>query len=107
MAQSTNVERKLRQLDNEMHATYDMLDGIAATQARHSNRFDELARTLAEHTRILGEHGRRLDAHDRRFDRVDARFDGIDAKLKTHDRRFDRMDSKLDTIVALLGGPAA
>lgn len=128
MAQSTNVERKLRQLDNEVHAIYDLLDAIAATQALHSNRFDELARTLAahtrilaehsqilaehsrtlgEHSRILGQHGHRLDAHDGRFDHIDTKFDRVDAKLRAHDGRFDRMDTKLDTIVELLGGPAA
>ena len=82
------VERKVRQLDNDVESIYEILDElrstttrIAATQSRHGNRLDE----LAQH----------LEAHDQRFDGIDQRFDGID-------QRFGGLDSKLDDVLALL-----
>jgi len=38
----TSVERKVRQLDNDVQSIYEMLSSIEATQKRHSNRFEEL-----------------------------------------------------------------
>ncbi len=82
------LERKVRQLDNDVQSIYELLDQLktsqnrmAATQARQGNRLDELAQGL--------------EAHDRRFDTIDQRFDGVD-------QRLDGLDSKLDDVLRLL-----
>jgi chromosome segregation ATPase len=89
------LERKVRRLDNDVQAIYELLATISATQTRHGNRLDELdARFDGIDTRLDGI-DRRLDGHDKRFDGIDARLDG-------HDKRFDGMDAKLDEILGLV-----
>ena len=63
------VERKVRQLDNDMQSVYEMLSAIQGTQTRHTNRLLEL--------------DVKLTGHDTRFDAHDARFDAVDQKLDT------------------------
>jgi len=68
------VEGKVRQLDNEVQAIYEMLAGIEGTQRRHSNRFQEIAARLDEiDQRLTG----RLDTVDRRFDTIDGKVDMV------------------------------
>jgi hypothetical protein len=61
------IQRKVRQLDNEVQSIYEILHSIAATQTRHGTRLDGL--------------DQRFDGVDQRFDAADKRFDGIDGKL--------------------------
>jgi len=77
------MQRKVRQLDNDVYSIYEMLVSIQVTQQRHGNRLEELTDMVA--------------AHDARFDAHDARFDA-------HDARFDALEGKLDTILDLLQG---
>jgi hypothetical protein len=70
-----DIDRKVRQLDNDVHAIYEILERISGSQT---------------------EHGRRLDAVDARFDGLETRFDGLDGKV-------DRMDGKLDRVLDRLG----
>jgi uncharacterized damage-inducible protein DinB len=72
------VERKVRQLDNDVQSIYELLNGITTTQMRHTNRFNELA------------------------EQVDRKFDSMDQRLDTMDQRFDAMEAKLDTVLDLL-----
>jgi septation ring formation regulator EzrA len=58
--------RKVRQLDNEVQAIYEMLVGIETTQRRHSNRFQEIAARLDEVDQTLT-----------------ARIDGVEQKVDT------------------------
>ncbi len=51
-----DIERKLRQHDNEIIAIYTKLDEIKATVKQHDRRFDQM---------------------DRRCDQVDTRFDQL------------------------------
>ena len=78
---SVDLERKVRQLDNDVTAIYDILERIDSSQhkmlgvqRRQGNRLDELAAKLNEHS---------------------ARFNEMDGKL-------NKMDSKLDQILATL-----
>ena len=68
------IERKVRQLDHDVQAIYEMLASIEATQRRQTNR---------------------LDGIDGRLDGIDGRLDGIDGRL-------DGMDTKLDEILRRL-----
>lgn len=55
------LQRKVRQNDNDIQAIYGMLHDIAVTQKRHGNRLDEF---------------------EERFDRVDNKLDAQDVKLQ-------------------------
>ncbi|CAN5587922.1 hypothetical protein BH11ACT8_BH11ACT8_08520 [soil metagenome] len=61
------IERKVRQLDNDVQEIYVLLHGISATQSRHSNRLDSI--------------DGRLDSIDGRLDSIGGRLDGIDGQL--------------------------
>ncbi len=88
------IERKVRQLDNDVQSIYTMLSAIQGTQERHTNRLGELAvkvdaldgkvdaldLTDPQHSRIpnakhlderpLGKCGQRLRLSDRSIDEV-------------------------------------
>lgn len=82
------LDRKVRRLDNDVQAIYELLAAISATQTRHGNRFGEL--------------DARFDAMDVRFDTMDARFDTMDARFDAMDKRFDSVTSSLDQVLTLL-----
>lgn len=42
------VERKVRQLDNDVQAIYTMLVGIEVNQRRHDNRFEEIGSDIGQ-----------------------------------------------------------
>lgn len=82
------LERKVRRVDNDVQAIYELLHAISGTQARHGRRLDEF--------------DVRFDGVDARFDTVDARFDAVDARLESVDSRLDSVDSKVDEILTLV-----
>lgn len=92
---AADLEQKVRQLDNDVYAIYEMLSNIQITQRRHTNRFAEIGEDLLELKEKIGGHDKRFDEHDKRFDQHDKRFD-------QHDKRFDELDAKLDTVLELL-----
>jgi hypothetical protein len=69
------IERKVRQHDNDLHSIYEILGSIQTTQVQHGNRLDEV-------TAKLGEHDSRFDVVDSRFDVVDSRLDAVGAQLE-------------------------
>ena len=42
MTTPADIERKVRQLDNDVPSIYEMLAGISATQRRQGNRLTEM-----------------------------------------------------------------
>lgn len=107
---SPEIQRKVRQHDNDLEAIYGIL-------REHSDALTEIRTKLSAHDARFDSHDARFDAHDARFDAHDARFDAIDARLDSHDARFDAVDArfdgvdaKLDRLLVLLGdrgdGPA-
>ncbi|MFC0112296.1 hypothetical protein [Kibdelosporangium aridum] len=61
MASPAEIERKVRQLDNDVQSIYELLATIEATQKRQGNRLNEIAATQAETTATLADHGEKLD----------------------------------------------
>ena len=60
---NAQIEKKLRQHDNEIVAIYDMLaeirgtvDGHTGTLAHHSAVLDQHTATLAHHSAVLDQH---------------------------------------------------
>lgn len=68
------LERKVRQVDNDVQSIYVMLAGIQGTQERHTNRLNELAA--------------RLDVVN---DELGARIDGVEARLAGVESRLDEV----------------
>jgi hypothetical protein len=50
-----DVVRKVRQLDNDVQSTYEILARIEGTQNRHGNRLGEIATTIGEMDGKLNE----------------------------------------------------
>jgi hypothetical protein len=85
---TTPVERKVRQLDNDVQAIYEMIATVEATQRRHGNRLEEITASQSEHGRILAEHSAVLAEHS--------------AVLAEHSAVLADHTAKLDRIVELL-----
>ena len=62
MTTPPEIARKVRQLDHDVQAIYEMLAGISATQQRQGNRLEEIAAAQAELATTQAEHGTKLDA---------------------------------------------
>ncbi|KOX33782.1 hypothetical protein ADK67_05445 [Saccharothrix sp. NRRL B-16348] len=55
MASPAEIERKVRQLDNDVQSIYEMLASIEATQKRQGNRLTEIAEKQTEHGEKLDQ----------------------------------------------------
>jgi hypothetical protein len=68
------MERKLRQLDNDVQSIYEMLTGIAGTQMRQGNRLEELAtgqeRLAAQQERLAAQMESGFAALNAKLDRL-------------------------------------
>jgi len=78
-----DLQRKVRQLDNDMSSTYELIFAIQNTLRRHGNRMAELTEMV--------------EAHDARFDAVDSKLDAVETKL-------DTVETKLDTVLDVVRG---
>ncbi len=63
MTNPPDLTRKVRQLDNDVQAIYEMLVGIQSTQIRQGNRLDEIDVKIDSHTATLDSHTAKLDEH--------------------------------------------
>lgn len=80
-----NLEQKVRQLDNDVHAVHELVSKLSTTQGRHTNRLAELTEDVAAIKASVA-------AHDARFDRVED--------------RLDRVEGKIDRVLTVLEGRA-
>ena len=87
---SADLEPKVRQLDNDVQAIYELISTIESTQRRHTNRFAEIGADVTE--------------LKNRMSALEKRLEGVEARLEGHDARFDGLDGKLDQVLALLRG---
>lgn len=81
MPSSADVSHKVRQLDNDVQAIYEMISTVQSTQMRHTNRFAELNADVRELTSTV--------------EGLQTRFDGLEQKV-------DGLDTKVDQILELL-----
>ncbi len=77
------IERKVRQLDNDVQSIYTMLSAIQGTQERHTNRLGELAV--------------KVDAIDAKFDGFDARLEGVETRMTGLEAKRRRQVDTLET----------
>jgi chromosome segregation ATPase len=94
---SPDVSRKVRQLDNDVQAIYEVLGRIETGQTRQGGRLDEIEGKL---TTIEATQNTVQATQARQGNRLDE----MDGKLDTQGDRLDAMDSKLDRLIELLEG---
>lgn len=92
------LERKVRQVDNDVQSIYVMLAGIQGTQERHTNRLNELAARLDV---VNDELGSRIDAVE---NRLGSRIDAVEDRLGGVENRLGGVESRLDEVLDLLRG---
>ena len=99
------LERKVRQVDNDVQSIYVMLAGIQGTQERHTNRLNELAARLDV---VNDELGSRIDAVENRLgsriDAVENRLGRVEDRLGGVENRLGGVESRLDEVLDLLRG---
>jgi outer membrane murein-binding lipoprotein Lpp len=84
------LQRKVRQLDNDMQATYSMLADITATQTRMGTRLDSLEE--------------KVDSLDTKVDSLDTKVDSLDTKVDGLDIKIDAIADELGTVLELVRG---
>ena len=89
------IERKVRQLDNDVQSIYELLMGIQSTQTRHTNRLHE----LGEDVEALGA---RLDALDGKVDTLDGKVGALDGKVGALDGKVDTLGAQMGQVLELL-----
>jgi chromosome segregation ATPase len=83
------LQRKVRQLDNDMQATYEMLTDISAQQRRMNTR--------------LGTLETRVEAMDTRLESVELKVDALDGKVDALELKVDALGGKVDTLGTQMG----
>lgn len=86
------IERKLRQIDNDVQSIYTMLSAIQGTQERHTNRLGELAV--------------KADSLDSKVDGLDTGLTSLETQVGSVETQLSTLDSKIDSVLELLrAGP--
>ena len=85
---SDALERKVRQLDNDVQAIYEMIVRIEVTQRRHDNRFDEIGSDIGQLRADVG--GLKADVSGLKTDVSGLKTDVAD------------LGTKVDRVLALL-----
>jgi outer membrane murein-binding lipoprotein Lpp len=85
---SPALERKVRQLDNDVQSIYEMLSTISGTQLRQGNRLEEI--------------DQRLESVDSKVDALGGKVDALGGKVDVLAGRVDAVDGKLDSVLGLL-----
>jgi len=83
-----SLERKVRQLDNDVQSIYEMLAAIQGTQLRHGNRLEEL--------------DERLTGLDERLTGLDGRVVGLDERVAGIDEKVTDLGENMATVLELL-----
>jgi septation ring formation regulator EzrA len=111
---SAELDRKVRQLDSDVHAIYRMLDKISGTQREHGKALADVKDSLSSVRGTQARHGNRLSEIDGHLEGIDSSLTDMRATQARHgnrldgiDGRLDRIDGKLDAVIDRLGpGPA-
>lgn len=81
-AHPMNLERKVRQLDNDVQSIYELLSAIQGLQMRQTNRLDEIDRSLESLSHHIDALEGRMDALERRMGGLEGRMDVMEGLLR-------------------------
>jgi chromosome segregation ATPase len=85
---ASDIERKVRQLDNDVQSIYELLTNIQGTQRRQGTMLDGM--------------DARMDRIETRLEGVETRLEGVETRLEGVETRLDGMDGKLDEVLRRL-----
>ena len=93
------IERKVRQHDNDITEIYQMLAHIQGVQGRHTMRLGELGA-------VLGIVDSKVDGVEHKVDGLEQKVSEIDQKVDGLSRNFESLDTKMGLVLELLqSGP--
>jgi outer membrane murein-binding lipoprotein Lpp len=93
------LQRKVRQLDNDMQATYSMLADITATQKRMGTRLDSLEEKVDSlDTKLSGK----IDRLETKVDGLETKVDGLETKVDGLETKVDGLATDLTTVLELV-----
>jgi uncharacterized coiled-coil DUF342 family protein len=95
-----DLDRRARQLDNDVRAIYGMLDGISKVQKQHSERLDEFASRQDEFASRQDQFASRQDEFAARQDQFAARQDEFAARQDQFTARQDQFAARQDQFTA-------
>jgi chromosome segregation ATPase len=98
MTVPTDVERKVRHLDNDVQAIYEQLTDISGTQRRHTNRLNEIDISLGQVREAVTMLGGRVASVEDKVDTVGGRVAAVEDKVDTVDGRLASVEDKVDTV---------
>ncbi|MCK0111469.1 hypothetical protein MWU75_04875 [Ornithinimicrobium sp. F0845] len=90
-----DLERKVRQHDNDISAIYALIGDVQNTQVRHTTRFDELTQDVAG----LGE---RLGSVETRMTSLEGKVDHLDTKVDHIAATVDDLQGSVNQVLDLL-----
>jgi X-X-X-Leu-X-X-Gly heptad repeat protein len=97
-----DLSRKVRQLDNDVQAVYEMLARIEATQQRHGNRLDELATAVDQLAPAVGQLSTGVDQLSTGVDQLSTGVDQLSTGVDQLSSTQTAQGTKLDRIIDLL-----
>ncbi|MDQ3484413.1 MAG: hypothetical protein M3445_03225 [Actinomycetota bacterium] len=98
------IERKVRQLDNDVQSIYTMLSAIQGTQERHTNRLGELAVKVDSLDTKVDNLDTKVDNLEHKVDSLEHKVDSLTVHMDSLDTKVDSLEGKIDTALALLTG---
>lgn len=88
---ATDLDRKVRQHENDISATYTMIADIQNTQRRHTNRFNEL-------TEDVGALDGRMSALETRMSSMETRMSSMETRMSSLEGKVDSLEGKVDSL---------
>lgn len=99
---AADLERKVRQHDNDIAAIYSLISDIQTTQSQHTNRFDELTEDVAGLDTRLGSVESRMMSLEGTVDRLDTKVGQLDTKVDALDTKFNGLQGTVNQVLDLL-----
>jgi archaellum component FlaC len=104
MADKSQVEIRVKQLENDRDAMYEMIGDIQKKQAEQTRRFEGVDQRLDAMDQRFDRAGQQLDAIYRRLGGIDGRLGGIDGRFGGIDGRLGGIGTTLAEVVRRLPG---
>jgi predicted nucleic acid-binding Zn-ribbon protein len=92
---ATDLDRKVRQHENDISATYTVIADIQNTQRRHTNRFNEL-------TEDVGALDGRMSALETRMSSMETRMSSLEGKVDSLEGKVDSLATQIAQVLDLL-----
>ena len=102
MTTAPEMEKKVRQLDNDVHAIYTMIADIQNNQRRHTNRFNELTADVGGLERRMGSLETVLGSLETQLGSLETKLGSLETKVGSLETKVGSLEAKIDTVLELL-----